>query len=106
MSPLKTANFARWIILTSCIAKDSEIRQATTELETQLRTAAESLSEFKLRAANAETRLSEVSSDASKSTALEKELKDKNQIIGKLRHDGELIAREPISQNPDIFQLW
>ncbi|OXB38407.1 hypothetical protein LQV05_002773 [Cryptococcus neoformans] len=78
-------------------AKDSEIRQATTELETQLRTAAESLSEFKLRAANAETRLSEVSSDASKSTALEKELKDKNQIIGKLRHDA-VVSNEHLKE--------
>ncbi|OWT41125.1 hypothetical protein C362_01339 [Cryptococcus neoformans Bt1] len=78
-------------------AKDSEIRQATTELETQLRTAAESLSEFKLRAANAETRLSEVSSDASKSAALEKELKDKNQIIGKLRHDA-VVSNEHLKE--------
>ncbi|KAE8539977.1 hypothetical protein D1P53_003915 [Cryptococcus gattii VGV] len=78
-------------------AKDSEIQQATAELETQLRTAAESLSEFKLRAANAETRLSEVSSDASKSSALEKELKDKNQIIGKLRHDA-VVSNEHLKE--------
>lgn len=92
----------------SPLAKDSEIQQATAELETQLRTAAESLSEFKLRAASAETRLSEVSSDASKSSALEKELKDKNQIIGKLRHDGKLIecANNSQSRNLTSFQLW
>ncbi len=54
--------------------------------------AATSLSEFKLRAANAETRLAELSNDASRSSSLEKELKEKNQIIGKLRHDGELIS--------------
>ncbi|KAK8865685.1 hypothetical protein IAR55_000830 [Kwoniella newhampshirensis] len=69
------------------VAKDSELRQATTELETQLRLAATSLSEYKLRAANAETRLSEVSSDATRSSALERELREKNQLIGKLRHD-------------------
>lgn len=47
------------------------------------------MSEFKLRAANAETKLGEMSNDASKSSTLSKELKEKNQIIGKLRHDGE-----------------
>jgi hypothetical protein len=71
------------------IAKDSELRQATSELETQLKLAATSLSEYKLRAANAETRLSEASSNATRSTALEKEIKEKNQLISKLRHDGE-----------------
>jgi hypothetical protein len=54
-----------------------------------LRQAATALSEFKLRAANAETKLGEMSNDASKSSTLSKELKEKNQIIGKLRHDGE-----------------
>ncbi|WVQ97025.1 hypothetical protein IAU59_004135 [Kwoniella sp. CBS 9459] len=68
-------------------AKDSELRQATLELETQLRLAATSLSEYKLRAANAETRLSEISSNASKSSSLERELREKNVLIGKLRHD-------------------
>ncbi|WVF70656.1 hypothetical protein IAT40_005449 [Kwoniella sp. CBS 6097] len=68
-------------------AKDSELRQATSELETQLRLAATSLSEYKLRAANAETRLAEISSNASKSSALERELREKNVLIGKLRHD-------------------
>ncbi|WWD18135.1 hypothetical protein CI109_102584 [Kwoniella shandongensis] len=69
------------------VAKDSELRQATQELETQLRLAATSLSEYKLRAANAETQLSEVSSNATRSSALERELREKNQLIGKLRHD-------------------
>jgi hypothetical protein len=75
-------------------AKDSELRQATFELETQLRMAATSLSEYKLRAANAETQLSEVSNNASKSSTLEKELREKNQIIGKLRHNGRSRRRK------------
>lgn len=74
-------------------AKDSEIRQAVSELETQLRLAATSLSEFKLRTANAETKLSEVSNDTSRSSKMEIELKDKNQVIGKLRHDGLFASR-------------
>lgn len=72
------------------IAKDSELQQATSELESQLRTAATSLSEFKLRAANAETKLGELSNTATKSVGLEKEVRDRNQLIAKLRHDGEL----------------
>ncbi|WWC68443.1 uncharacterized protein I206_102371 [Kwoniella pini CBS 10737] len=69
------------------IAKDSELRQATSELETQLRLAATSLSEYKLRCANAETKLSEVSSNAGKVGSLEREIREKNILIGKLRHD-------------------
>lgn len=73
------------------VAKDSELRQATNELETQLRLAATSLSEYKLRTANAETRLAELANDATKSERLEKEMREKNQVIGKLRHDGKSI---------------
>lgn len=58
------------------------------ELETQLRLAATSLSEYKLRAANAETRLAELANDATRSERLERELREKNQVVGKLRHDG------------------
>lgn len=79
-------------MLTQTIAKDSELRQATTELESQLRLAATSLSEFKLRAANAETKLGELSNTATKSVGLEKEVKDRNQLIAKLRHDGEYLG--------------
>lgn len=80
---------AGFLSLTST-AKDSELRQATAELEGQLKMAVGQLSEFKLRAANAESSLSSVSSDASKCKALERDLRDKNAIIAKLRHDGEL----------------
>ena len=54
-----------------------------------MRLAATSLSEYKLRAANAETRLGELSRDTSKLANLEKEYREKNQLIAKLRHDGE-----------------
>ncbi|WVN85460.1 uncharacterized protein L203_100606 [Cryptococcus depauperatus CBS 7841] len=78
-------------------AKDSELQQAISELETQLRLAATSLSEYKLRAANAETRLSELSNDATRTTVLEKELKEKNQLIGKLRHEA-VITNEHLTE--------
>lgn len=68
-------------------AKDSELKQATSELESQLKLAATQLSEYKLRAANAESSLSQATTNATKSSALEKELKDKNALIAKLRHD-------------------
>ena len=72
-------------------AKESELQQATSELETQLRAAATSLSEFKLRAANAETKLGDLANTASRSAGLEKEIRDRNQLIAKLRHDGMLL---------------
>lgn len=74
------------------VAKDSELYAATSGLETQLQTAATSLSEYKLRCANAETRLGEMSGDASRSAKLEKEIKEKERLISKLRHDGELYS--------------
>lgn len=57
-----------------------------------MRSAATALSEYKLRAANAETRLGELGNDASRSAALSKELKEKQQIIAKLRHEGASAA--------------
>ena len=56
-----------------------------------MRSAATGLSEYKLRAANAETRLGELGNDASKSASLSKELREKQQTIAKLRHEGELV---------------
>lgn len=70
-------------------AKESELRQATSDLESQLRLAASALSEYKLRTANAETRLGELEKTVGRSASLEKEIREKNQVIGKLRHDGE-----------------
>lgn len=53
------------------------------------------MSEYKLRAANAETRLGELGNDASKSANLSKELKEKQQTIAKLRHEGESVQDPP-----------
>lgn len=71
------------------LAKDSELRQATSELESQLKLAVSQLSEYKLRCANAESSLDSMANDASRSSGLEKAVKEKNAIIAKLRHDGE-----------------
>ncbi len=40
-----------------------------------------------------QTRLEDISNDTTKSAKLEKELKEKNAMIGKLRHDGEFSWR-------------
>ncbi|KAJ9105276.1 hypothetical protein QFC21_001644 [Naganishia friedmannii] len=71
-------------------AKDLEIEQATTELENQLRRAVQSLAEWKSRAADAEVKMTNVSSDISKTAQLEKEIKEKNAQIGRLRHEAVL----------------
>lgn len=84
------------------VAKESELHQATSELESQLRTAATSLSEFKLRAANAETKLGDLTNTATKSVGLEKEVRDRNQLIAKLRHDGECQFARRLEGWPDI----
>lgn len=51
------------------------------------------LSEYKLRAANAESSLSSLATDATRVTQLEKEVRDKNALISKLRHDGAYACR-------------
>lgn len=77
--------------------KDVEIRQAQTELETQLRSVVHSLAEYKIRAHEAETRLEDISNDTTKSAKLEKELKEKNAMIGKLRHDA-VVTQEHLTE--------
>ena len=85
-------------------AKESELQQATSELEKQLRAAATSLSEFKLRAANAETKLGDLANTATRSAGLEKEIRDRNQLIAKLRHDG--MCSRPVDCMTTDNQLW
>ncbi|TXT04956.1 hypothetical protein VHUM_04039 [Vanrija humicola] len=78
-------------------AKDLELHQATAELEGQLKLAVSQLSEFKLRAANAESSLSSVESNASRATVLEKELREKHTVIAKLRHDA-VVTNEHLTE--------
>ncbi|KAL1405135.1 hypothetical protein Q8F55_008758 [Vanrija albida] len=78
-------------------AKDLELHQATAELEGQLKLAVAQLSEFKLRAANAESSLSSVETNASRATVLEKELREKHTVIAKLRHDA-VVTNEHLTE--------
>ncbi|KAJ9099026.1 hypothetical protein QFC20_005783 [Naganishia adeliensis] len=71
-------------------AKETEIQQATAELEHQLHQAVQSLAEWKTRAADAEVKMTNISSDVSKTSVLEREIKEKNAQIGRLRHEAVL----------------
>ncbi|XP_006463407.1 hypothetical protein AGABI2DRAFT_73535 [Agaricus bisporus var. bisporus H97] len=68
-------------------AKDHELRQAVKDYESQLAP----LAEFKSRALNAELQLEESKSTTSRAQQLEKELKEKNLLIGKLRHEAVIM---------------
>ncbi|KAF9009964.1 hypothetical protein BDQ17DRAFT_1347230 [Cyathus striatus] len=72
-------------------AKDHELRQAVKDYEAQLTAATQSLAEFKSRALNAELQLEETHTTSSRTQELEKEVKEKNLLIGKLRHEAVIL---------------
>ncbi|KAG8904852.1 hypothetical protein FRB99_001058 [Tulasnella sp. 403] len=78
-------------------AKETEIRQAAGTLEVQLHHATQNLAEFKSRALRAEADLMENSSAARRLSDLEHELREKNALIGKLRHE-TVIANEHLTE--------
>ncbi|KAG6812186.1 hypothetical protein H0H92_003991 [Tricholoma furcatifolium] len=90
------------------VAKDHELKQAVKDYDTQLTQATQSLAEFKHRALTAEVKsgffsiynvadtlsqlqLEESQSNFSRTQELEKEVKDKNLLIGKLRHEAVIL---------------
>lgn len=60
------------------------------DYESQLSQAIQSLAEYKHRAHTAEMTLEETSTNSTRAQDLEKEVKEKNLLIGKLRHEGAL----------------
>ncbi|KDQ58354.1 hypothetical protein JAAARDRAFT_192938 [Jaapia argillacea MUCL 33604] len=72
-------------------AKDHELRQAVEERETRYNQVTQSLAEFKHRALTAEMQLEELGSNSSRVHDLEKEVKEKNLLIGKLRHEAVIM---------------
>ncbi|KAG0078015.1 hypothetical protein BGZ93_000355 [Podila epicladia] len=68
-------------------AKESEIQFALEGLYRQLNTATASLGDYQTRATAAEDQLRQMSHDVERARLLEREVKDKNVTIGKLRHD-------------------
>lgn len=83
-------------------AKDRELAATLGDLQTQLQHTSRSMQEYKQRAAAAESKLAASNSDSERCTALQKEVKEKNIFIGKLRHEGELSpsARYTCEQMP------
>ncbi|KAF8680321.1 GRIP domain-containing protein [Rhizoctonia solani] len=69
------------------LAKDMEIRQALAESESTLQHTIKQLAEFKSRALQAEASRFSVE----RVSTLEKEVKEKNLLIGKLRHEAVII---------------
>ncbi|EMD35415.1 hypothetical protein CERSUDRAFT_157152 [Gelatoporia subvermispora B] len=72
-------------------AKDHELRQAVKDYESQLMQTTQSLAEYKHRALTAELQLEETSTNTSRTQELEKEVKEKNLLIGKLRHEAVIM---------------
>ncbi|KAG6885733.1 hypothetical protein C0993_010560 [Termitomyces sp. T159_Od127] len=71
--------------------KDHEMKQAVKDYESQLTQTTQSLAEFKHRALTAELQLEESQTNVARTRELEKEVKDKNLLIGKLRHEAVIL---------------
>lgn len=69
-------------------AKDNELQALLGDLQTQLHDTQQALEGYRQRATQAETQLQNAQNDSEKVLALSKEVKEKNLLIGKLRHEG------------------
>lgn len=72
-------------------AKDRELQILLGDLQNQLRDTTRELETYKQRAAQAEGRLSAAQNDSQRVLELSKEVKEKNLLTGKLRHEGTLL---------------
>ncbi|THH01466.1 hypothetical protein EW026_g1222 [Hermanssonia centrifuga] len=72
-------------------AKDRELQQAVKDYEARLMQVTQSLAEYKHRALTAELQLEESSTNSTRTQELEKEVKEKNLLIGKLRHEAVIM---------------
>ncbi|CAG8825215.1 920_t:CDS:2, partial [Dentiscutata erythropus] len=61
--------------------------EAVEGIQRRLSTTSKELSEFKERALLAEEQLTQTKEEASRTSLYEKEIKEKNLLIGKLRHE-------------------
>jgi chromosome segregation ATPase len=73
-------------------SKEHELSQAVKDYRSQLDDVVMSLAEFKRRALDAEAQLDELKINASRTQELEQDIKEKNLLIGKLRHEGLLLS--------------
>ncbi|KAF8137419.1 hypothetical protein EV363DRAFT_1394964 [Boletus edulis] len=72
-------------------AREHELGQAVKDYKTQLDNVTLSLAEYKRRALDAELQLEENKSNASRTSELEQDVKEKNLLIGKLRHEAVIM---------------
>ncbi|KAK0458898.1 uncharacterized protein EV420DRAFT_1270175 [Desarmillaria tabescens] len=72
-------------------AKEHELRQAVKDYDSQLIQVTQSLAEYKHRALTAELALEETRTNTTRTHELEKEVKEKTLLIGKLRHEAVII---------------
>ncbi|KAI9567458.1 hypothetical protein HD554DRAFT_2023606 [Boletus coccyginus] len=72
-------------------AREHELGQAVKDYKTQLDDVTVSLAEYKRRALDAELQLEENKSNASRTSELEQEVKEKNLLMGKLRHEAVIM---------------
>lgn len=73
------------------IAKDAEMQAAVEHIERQLLVAKKSWKEYEERAHAAETALEKYQKDVGKTQKYEQEIKEKNLLIGKLRHEAIIL---------------
>ncbi|CDS06552.1 hypothetical protein LRAMOSA09080 [Lichtheimia ramosa] len=71
--------------------KDAEVRAAVEHIERQLEVAKKSLAEYQERARVAESALDQYQQDVAKTQQYEQEIKEKNLLIGKLRHEAIIL---------------
>ncbi|BGP39802.1 hypothetical protein JCM10450v2_003773 [Rhodotorula kratochvilovae] len=72
-------------------AKDRELQALLGDLQTQLHDTQSQLDAYRQRAAQAESQLQAAHNDSEKVLALTKEVKEKNLLIGKLRHEAVIL---------------
>lgn len=87
-------------------AKDKEIREVLGDMQVQVQSLTKSLQEYKQRTHVAETRLSTTQSDSDKVLALQQEVKEKNLLIGKLRHEGNCSKKAAGLLSSSNFNLF
>ncbi|KAG6329263.1 hypothetical protein ID866_9827 [Astraeus odoratus] len=84
------------------VAKEHELQQAVKDYKSRLEEATMSLAEYKRRALDAELQLEETKTSSSKTQELGLEIKEKNAIIGKLRHQKALRRLRKSSSETNV----
>ncbi|BGO93881.1 hypothetical protein NBRC10512_006109 [Rhodotorula toruloides] len=72
-------------------AKDNELQALLGDLQTQLHETQQALEGYRRRATQAETQLQNAQNDSEKVLVLAQEVKEKNLLIGKLRHEAVIL---------------